>query len=161
MVGIVIPSVQVRKLRSKEVTWLIRDQTSHESRTRDQTRVNQTLRSRFLISMLYQEPFSEPTACGVPQRLRLYIHSQESALRSKGLQKETKEQSWKWSLCFLKEPEGGSLSSHDDHSQRIQTRPLGGLLCTFVTLFSEGAFVGAEDRGALLPVHPPTPCGKL
>lgn len=161
MAGIVTPSVQVRKLRSKEVTWFIWDQTSPKSRTRDGTRVSRTLRPRVLTSMLHQGPFSEPAACGVQQRLRLYLYSQESALRSKGLQKETKEPSWKRSLYFLKEPEGSSLSSHHDHSQRIQAQPVGGLPCTFVTLFSERAFVGAETEVPLLPVHPPTSWGEL
>lgn len=56
MAGIVTPSVQVRKLRSKEVTWLIWDQTSPKSRTRDGTRVSRTLRPRVLTSYT-RDPF--------------------------------------------------------------------------------------------------------
>lgn len=56
--GIVIPSVWVRKLKSREVTGLVQDQTTHKCRTRAQTKVNQTLRSRSLTSVLCWGPFT-------------------------------------------------------------------------------------------------------
>ena len=58
VIPIVIPSVRVRKLKSREVTGLVHDQTTHKCRTRAQTKVNQTLMSRFLTSVLCWGPFT-------------------------------------------------------------------------------------------------------
>lgn len=110
MVGIVSPSTQVKKLKSGEVIWLIQDQTTHKRRTRSHTKVSQTLRSRFLVSTLCREPFAES-------------HSQASALSHKRALEIYRNQAEQWWLYFLKEPEGGSLTNHGDHSQWTEAQP--------------------------------------
>lgn len=112
--GIVSPSTQVKTLKSGEVLWLIQDQTTHKRRTRSHTKVSQTLRSRFPMSILCREPFAEP-------------HSQASALSSKRALEIDRNQAEQWWLYFLKDPEGGSLrgkSAYHDHSQRIEAQPI-------------------------------------